>query len=123
MHAPPCTLKLDLHIFHVAIYPNEHMRYYDIKPDASFYLVLIKSAGKASALLHAHLLKLGHRYAHSGAAQETIRLLNDMLSSGNEPDEIVRSVQFKFCHQFVSIKGKSKVIELKMRDGKAFQLY
>ncbi|KAG2391460.1 Pentatricopeptide repeat-containing protein [Vigna angularis] len=72
------------HIFHVATYPNEHvftcmlryysqisataqvtsffkhMRYYDIKPDASFYMVLIKSAGKSSALLHAHLLKLGH---------------------------------------------------------------
>ncbi|KOM47196.1 hypothetical protein LR48_Vigan07g090000 [Vigna angularis] len=76
------------HIFHVATYPNEHvftcmlryysqisataqvtsffkhMRYYDIKPDASFYMVLIKSAGKSSALLHAHLLKLGHSRDH-----------------------------------------------------------
>ncbi|KAG4966330.1 hypothetical protein JHK82_040519 [Glycine max] len=119
-----------------------HMQYYnDIKPDTSFYPVLKKSAGKASRLLHAHLLKLGHchdhrvrnaimgiyakygcielarklfdempdrttadwnviisgcwkcgdeeeaRYSLSGAAQETLRLFNDMLSSGNEPDQ------------------------------------
>ncbi|KAG4954946.1 hypothetical protein JHK87_040540 [Glycine soja] len=42
-----------------------HMQYYnDIKPDTSFYPVLKKSAGKASRLLHAHLLKLGHCHHH-----------------------------------------------------------
>ncbi|XP_027339482.1 pentatricopeptide repeat-containing protein At1g14470 [Abrus precatorius] len=76
------------HIFHVAASPNahvftcmlkycshigadpvvvplfKHMQYYAIKPDTSFYPVLIKSAGKTSMLLHAHVLKLGHSHDH-----------------------------------------------------------
>ncbi|KAK7328367.1 hypothetical protein VNO77_22472 [Canavalia gladiata] len=76
------------HIFHATTYPNihvftcmlkyyslfgadqevvslfKHMQYYDIKPDTSFYPVLIKSSGKTSILLHAHVLKLGHSYDH-----------------------------------------------------------
>ena len=103
------------HIFHLATYPNahvftcmlryysqisattevtsffKHIRYYDIKLDASFYLVLIKSAGKDSALLHAHLLKLGHcrdhhvrnaimvTYAKSGHIEVARKLFDEML--------------------------------------------
>ncbi|KAJ1385727.1 Tetratricopeptide-like helical domain superfamily [Sesbania bispinosa] len=36
----------------------------DIKPDTSFYPVLMKSAGKATMLFHAHILKLGHGHDH-----------------------------------------------------------
>uniref|UniRef100_K7M801 Pentacotripeptide-repeat region of PRORP domain-containing protein n=1 Tax=Glycine max TaxID=3847 RepID=K7M801_SOYBN len=43
------------HFFRAATFPN---------PDTSFYPVLKKSAGKASRLLHAHLLKLGHCHDH-----------------------------------------------------------
>ncbi|GAU33467.1 hypothetical protein TSUD_381030 [Trifolium subterraneum] len=35
-------------------------QYYDIKPDASFYSVLIKSVGKESILFLAHVLKSGY---------------------------------------------------------------
>ncbi|KAL2332567.1 hypothetical protein Fmac_020148 [Flemingia macrophylla] len=75
-------------IFHLATYPNayvftcmlkyyseigdtsqvlslyKHMQHCNIKPDTSFYPVVIKSAGKANMLLHAHLLKLGHTHDH-----------------------------------------------------------
>ncbi|KAK7316502.1 hypothetical protein RJT34_00003 [Clitoria ternatea] len=78
------------HIFHLATYPDVHvvtcmlkyysqigadtqtqvvslfkqMKYHDIRPNTSFYPVLIKSAGRASMLLHAHILKLGHSHDH-----------------------------------------------------------
>ncbi|XP_020240560.1 pentatricopeptide repeat-containing protein At1g14470 [Cajanus cajan] len=85
LHAPS---NYTSNIFHVATYPNihvftcmlkyysrigsttqvvslyKHMQYYDIKPDTSFYPVLIKSAGEANMLFHAHLLKLGHSHDH-----------------------------------------------------------
>ncbi|CAJ1963830.1 unnamed protein product [Sphenostylis stenocarpa] len=103
------------HIFHVATYPNvhvftcmlkyysqtgataevvsffKHMQYYDIKPDASVYPVLIKSSGKASMLLHAHVLKLGHcgdhhvrnaimgMYARCGHIEVARKLFDEML--------------------------------------------
>ncbi|KAK7411668.1 hypothetical protein VNO78_03103 [Psophocarpus tetragonolobus] len=76
------------HIFHAATHPNahvftcmlkyysqmgdttdvislfKHMQYCDIKPYTSFYPVFVKSAGKASVLLHAHVLKQGHGHDH-----------------------------------------------------------
>ncbi|XP_061351586.1 pentatricopeptide repeat-containing protein At1g14470 [Gastrolobium bilobum] len=65
-HVFTCMLKyysqIGAHIEVVSLF--KHMQYYDIKPDTTFYPVLIKSAGKASMLFHTHVLKLGHSRDH-----------------------------------------------------------
>lgn len=54
--------QIDAHSEVVSLF--KCMRCYDIKPDTSFYPLLIKSARKDSMLFHAHVLKLGHGHDH-----------------------------------------------------------
>ncbi|KAF7801266.1 pentatricopeptide repeat-containing protein [Senna tora] len=85
LHAPPAYAAS---IFHAATHPYIHiftsmLKYYSqigahtevvplykhlqclgIKPDIPFYPLLIKSAGKASLMFHAHVLKLGYVHDH-----------------------------------------------------------